>query len=37
MEERGISVGPVRSDSGGNPFFQFQDLDGNSIEVCKEP
>ena len=37
MEERGISVGPVSSDSGGNQVFQFQDLDGNSIEVCKEP
>lgn len=37
MRERGISVGPVSSDSGGNQLFQFQDLDGNSIEVCKEP
>lgn len=37
MRERGISVGPVSSDSGGNQLFEFRDLDGNSIEVCKEP
>lgn len=35
--ERGVAVGPLTSDSGGNQFFKFQDLDGNSIEVCKEP
>lgn len=34
---RGISVGPIQIDSGGNRFFQFQDLDGNTIEVCVEP
>jgi catechol 2,3-dioxygenase-like lactoylglutathione lyase family enzyme len=34
---RGVSVGPIQKDSGGNRFFQFQDLDGNTIEVCVEP
>jgi catechol 2,3-dioxygenase-like lactoylglutathione lyase family enzyme len=34
---RGISVGPIQADSGRNRFFQFQDLDGNTIEVCVEP
>jgi catechol 2,3-dioxygenase-like lactoylglutathione lyase family enzyme len=34
---KGISVGPIQSDSGGNRFFRFQDVDGNSIEVCVEP
>lgn len=34
---RGITVGDLQRDSGGNQFFQFQDLDGNTIEVCVEP
>jgi catechol 2,3-dioxygenase-like lactoylglutathione lyase family enzyme len=34
---RGVTVGPIQRDSGGNRFFQFQDLEGNSIEVCHEP
>ena len=34
---RGVSVGSIQSDSGGNRFFQFQDVDGNTIEVCVEP
>ena len=34
---RGISVGAIQSDSGGNRFFRFQDLEGNEIEVCVEP
>ena len=34
---RGIYVEPIQSDSGGNRFFRFQDLDGNTIEVCVEP
>jgi len=37
LTDRGISVGPITSDSGGNRLFRFQDLDGNSIEVCVEP
>jgi catechol 2,3-dioxygenase-like lactoylglutathione lyase family enzyme len=34
---RGVSVGPTTTDSGGNRLFQFQDLEGNTIEVCIEP
>jgi catechol 2,3-dioxygenase-like lactoylglutathione lyase family enzyme len=34
---RGIHVGPLQRDSGGNSYFQFQDVDGNIIEVCVEP
>jgi catechol 2,3-dioxygenase-like lactoylglutathione lyase family enzyme len=34
---RGIRVGALQGDSGGNSFFQFQDLEGNVIEVCIEP
>jgi catechol 2,3-dioxygenase-like lactoylglutathione lyase family enzyme len=26
---KGISVGPIQSDSGGNRLFRFQDLEGN--------
>jgi catechol 2,3-dioxygenase-like lactoylglutathione lyase family enzyme len=33
----GIQVGPIQSDSGGNRFFKWQDLEGNTIEVCREP
>jgi predicted enzyme related to lactoylglutathione lyase len=34
---RGVQVGPLQRDSGGNSFFQFQDVEGNIIEVCIEP
>jgi len=34
---RGIQVGALQRDSGGNAFFQFQDVEGNIIEVCVEP
>jgi catechol 2,3-dioxygenase-like lactoylglutathione lyase family enzyme len=34
---RGISVEPIQTDSGGNRFFRFRDLEGNQIEVCREP
>jgi catechol 2,3-dioxygenase-like lactoylglutathione lyase family enzyme len=34
---RGVLVGPIQKDSGGNSFFLFQDVDGNKIEVCIEP
>jgi predicted enzyme related to lactoylglutathione lyase len=34
---RGVLVKPIRTDSGGNRLFQFQDLEGNAIEVCIEP
>jgi catechol 2,3-dioxygenase-like lactoylglutathione lyase family enzyme len=35
--ERGVTVEALASDSGGNRFFRFQDLEGNAIEVCVEP
>ena len=34
---RGIPAGALQRDSGGNSFFQFQDVEGNIIEVCVEP
>ena len=34
---RGVAVQPIKSDSGGNHFFNFQDLEGSAIEVCVEP
>jgi catechol 2,3-dioxygenase-like lactoylglutathione lyase family enzyme len=37
LTAHGVAVQPVTADSGGNPFFQFQDLEGNTIEVCVEP
>ena len=37
LAERGVAVEPPSTDSGGNRFFRFQDLEGNVIEVCAEP
>ena len=37
FSSRGISVGPIQSDSGRNRFFCFRDLEDNEIEVCIEP
>ncbi len=37
FSSKGINVGPIQSDSGGNRFFRFRDLEGNEIEVCLEP
>ena len=37
LAERGVLVEPARADSGGNRFFRFHDLEGNTIEVCVEP
>ncbi len=34
---RQVVVEPITTDSGGNRFFQFQDLEGNKIEVGIEP
>ncbi len=34
---RGVPVGTIESDSGGNRFFKILDFDGNVIEVCVEP
>lgn len=33
----GIDVGLIQSDSGGNRFFRFRDLERNELEVCLEP
>jgi hypothetical protein len=35
--DRGVSVRPITTDSGGNHLFQFEDLEGNLIEICVEP
>ena len=37
LSSKVIDVGPIQSDSGGNRFFRFRDLEGNGIEVCVEP
>jgi len=34
LVSRGIQAGPIQQDLGGNPFFQFLDGEGNTIEVC---
>ena len=34
---RGVVVEPLLTDSGGNRYFRFRDLEGNAIEVCIEP
>ena len=36
LSARGVHVGPIQSDSGGNQFFRFRDLEGNELEVCQE-
>jgi catechol 2,3-dioxygenase-like lactoylglutathione lyase family enzyme len=36
LSARGVNVGPIQQDSGGNHFFRFRDLDGNELEVCQE-
>jgi len=37
LVSRGTVAGPIQKDSGGNHFFQLQDLEGNKIEICLEP
>jgi catechol 2,3-dioxygenase-like lactoylglutathione lyase family enzyme len=37
FSSKGINVQPIQSDSGGNRFFRFRDLEGKEIEVCHEP
>lgn len=37
LASRGVAVEPTTIDSGGNRLFRFQDLEGNTIEVCVEP
>lgn len=36
LSTRGVDVGPIEADSGGNQFFRFRDLEGNELEVCQE-
>src|SRR3989441_12760395 len=36
LSSRGVAVSPVQSDSGGNKFFRFRDLEGNELEVCQK-
>jgi hypothetical protein len=36
LSSRGVDAGPIQSDSGGNQFFRFRDLEGNELEVCQE-
>jgi hypothetical protein len=37
LSERDVLVEPVMTDSARNRRFRFQDLEGNTIEVCVEP
>ena len=37
FSSKGINVEPIQSDSGGNRFFRFRDLDQNVLEVCRVP
>jgi hypothetical protein len=34
---RGVSLGPIEEDRQGTHYFVMTDLDGNQIEVTKEP
>jgi catechol 2,3-dioxygenase-like lactoylglutathione lyase family enzyme len=34
---RDILVGEIQQDGQGTHYFEFQDLEGNKIEVCEEP
>lgn len=36
LSSQGVSVSPIQSDSGGNQFFRFRDLEGNELEVCQQ-
>ncbi|HTZ49346.1 MAG TPA: hypothetical protein VMH20_17280 [Verrucomicrobiae bacterium] len=36
LSSRGVDVDPIQSDSGGNQFCRFRDLEGNELEVCQE-
>ena len=34
---RDISAAGIQQDGQGTHYFEFQDLEGNKIEVCEEP
>jgi catechol 2,3-dioxygenase-like lactoylglutathione lyase family enzyme len=36
LSTRNVDVGSIQSDSGGNAFFRFRDLEGNELEVCQQ-
>jgi hypothetical protein len=36
LENRGASVGPIQ-DGGDTQFFEIRDIEGNVIQICKEP
>jgi len=36
LSSRGVDVGPIQFDSGGNRFFRFRDMEGNELEVCQD-
>lgn len=35
LSSNGVDTDPLQSDSGGNQFFPFRDLEGNELEVCQ--
>jgi hypothetical protein len=37
LASRGVSVGPIEEDRQGTHYFVMRDLDGNQIEITKEP
>ena len=37
LVSKGVVASPIQQDSGGNQFFQFQDSEGNNVEMCLEP
>jgi hypothetical protein len=36
LVSRGAAPGPIQ-DGGGTEFFEIRDLEGNLIEICREP
>lgn len=36
LSSQGVATSSLQSDSGGNQFFHFVDLEGNELEVCEE-
>lgn len=36
LSSRGVMAGPIQADTE-TEFFEIRDLEGNTIEICKEP
>jgi hypothetical protein len=36
LSGRNATPGPIQ-DGGGTQFFEVRDVEGNTIEICKEP